>query len=51
MDKIDRKNIVRLHDHFFNENNLCLVTELLHDSLYECIKLSGFKGFTKGFYG
>ncbi|KAG0553703.1 hypothetical protein KC19_12G032500 [Ceratodon purpureus] len=43
-DKRNEHHVVRIFDHFSYEGHLCIVFELLGDSLYELLKRNSFKG-------
>lgn len=45
-DKDDKKNIVRIKEHFYFRNHLCIVFEMLSYNLYEFIKNNNFHGFS-----
>ncbi|KAL0487101.1 serine/threonine-protein kinase yak [Acrasis kona] len=45
-DPEDKHHIVRMNGHFFYENHLCIVTELLSINLFELIKQNRFRGLT-----
>ncbi|CAG8516761.1 9848_t:CDS:10 [Acaulospora colombiana] len=47
-DPDDSHNIIRMEDHFYFRNHLCIVFELLSMNLYEFIKSNGFQGFSLG---
>ncbi|CAG8507625.1 9467_t:CDS:10, partial [Acaulospora morrowiae] len=47
-DPEDSHNIIRMEDHFYFRNHLCIVFELLSMNLYEFIKSNGFQGFSLG---
>ena len=45
-DEKDKKNIVRIKDHFYFRNHLWIVFEMLSYNLYEFIKSNHFNGFS-----
>ena len=42
-DPHDRKNVVKMKEHFTFRNHLCICFEMLHINLYEFLKLNNFK--------
>lgn len=43
-DPKDAKNAVRMRDHFFHRNHLCIVFEMLSFTLYEVLQRGGLQG-------
>ncbi|ORZ20838.1 kinase-like domain-containing protein [Lobosporangium transversale] len=43
-----KHNLIRMTDHFYFRNHLCIATELLSINLYEFIKSNSFQGFSLG---
>jgi dual specificity tyrosine-phosphorylation-regulated kinase 1 len=43
-DPKDARNTVRMRDHFFHRNHLCIVYEMLSFNLYEVLRKGGFQG-------
>ncbi|KAF9960309.1 hypothetical protein BGZ65_012527, partial [Modicella reniformis] len=43
-----KHNLIRMTDHFYFRNHLCIATELLSMNLYEFIKSNSFRGFSLG---
>lgn len=47
-DPEDKHNNVRMLDHFYFRNHLCIAFECLSINLYDFIKSNNFKGFSMG---
>ncbi|KAI9598519.1 kinase-like domain-containing protein [Syncephalis fuscata] len=47
-DPSDEYNLIKLTDHFYFRNHLCIVSECLSLNLYEFIKQNNFRGFSLG---
>ncbi|KAF8652724.1 hypothetical protein AX16_004223 [Volvariella volvacea WC 439] len=45
-DAEERHHVIKMTEHFYFRNHLCIATELLSINLYELIKANGFAGFT-----
>ncbi|TFK25014.1 hypothetical protein FA15DRAFT_668884 [Coprinopsis marcescibilis] len=45
-DAEEKHHVIRMTEHFYFRNHLCIATELLSINLYELIKANGFVGFT-----
>ncbi|KAF9541985.1 hypothetical protein EC957_002487 [Mortierella hygrophila] len=43
-----KHNLIRMTDHFYFRNHLCIASELLSINLYEFIKSNSFQGFSLG---
>jgi serine/threonine protein kinase len=46
VDKQDLHHIIRLFDHFYYKEHLCIVFELLNENLYELLKQNYFQGIS-----
>lgn len=46
VDKQDLYHIIRLFDHFYYKEHLCIVFELLNENLYELLKQNYFQGIS-----
>lgn len=47
-DADEKHYVLKMTEHFYFRNHLCIATELLSINLYELIKANGFVGFTTG---
>ncbi|KZV68794.1 kinase-like protein [Peniophora sp. CONT] len=45
-DAEEKHHVIKMTEHFYFRNHLCIVMELLSINLYELIKANGFVGFT-----
>ncbi|KAJ3560932.1 hypothetical protein NP233_g10517 [Leucocoprinus birnbaumii] len=45
-DADEKHHVVKMNDHFYFRNHLCIAMELMSINLYELIKANGFVGFT-----
>ncbi|EFI28423.1 CMGC/DYRK/DYRK2 protein kinase [Coprinopsis cinerea okayama7 len=45
-DADEKHHVLKMTEHFYFRNHLCIATELLSINLYELIKANGFVGFT-----
>lgn len=45
-DSDERHHVIKMTEHFYFRNHLCIAMELLSINLYELIKANGFVGFT-----
>ncbi|KAF8636499.1 hypothetical protein AX17_003314 [Amanita inopinata Kibby_2008] len=45
-DAEEKHNVIKMTEHFYFRNHLCIAMELLSINLYELIKANGFVGFT-----
>ncbi len=45
-DADEKHHVVKMHDHFYFRNHLCIAMELMSINLYELIKANGFVGFS-----
>jgi len=45
-DADEKHHVVKMNDHFYFRNHLCIAMELMNINLYELIKANGFVGFT-----
>ncbi|EPQ58537.1 kinase-like protein [Gloeophyllum trabeum ATCC 11539] len=45
-DQDEKHHVLKMTEHFYFRNHLCIATELLSINLYELIKANGFVGFT-----
>lgn len=45
-DSDGKHHVLKMIEHFYFRNHLCIATELLSINLYELIKANGFVGFT-----
>ncbi|EGN96122.1 hypothetical protein SERLA73DRAFT_141318, partial [Serpula lacrymans var. lacrymans S7.3] len=45
-DSEDKHQVIKMTEHFYFRNHLCIAMELLSINLYELIKANGFVGFT-----
>jgi dual specificity tyrosine-phosphorylation-regulated kinase 2/3/4 len=45
-DAEEKHYVIKMTDHFYFRNHLCIAMELLSINLYELIKANGFVGFT-----
>ncbi|KAF9452805.1 hypothetical protein P691DRAFT_659930 [Macrolepiota fuliginosa MF-IS2] len=45
-DAEESHHVIKMNDHFYFRNHLCIAMELLSINLYELIKANGFVGFT-----
>ncbi|TFY59885.1 hypothetical protein EVJ58_g5496 [Rhodofomes roseus] len=45
-DQEEKHHVIKMTEHFYFRNHLCIATELLSINLYELIKANGFVGFT-----
>jgi dual specificity tyrosine-phosphorylation-regulated kinase 2/3/4 len=45
-DSEERHHVIKMTEHFYFRNHLCIAMELLSINLYELIKANGFVGFT-----
>jgi serine/threonine protein kinase len=46
VDKQDLHHIIRLFDHFYYKEHLCIIFELLNENLYELLKQNYFQGIS-----
>ena len=42
----EKHHVIKMTEHFYFRNHLCIAMELLSINLYELIKANGFVGFT-----
>ncbi|KAI0043563.1 hypothetical protein FA95DRAFT_1609296 [Auriscalpium vulgare] len=47
-DSDEKHHVIKMTEHFYFRNHLCIAMELLSINLYELIKANGFVGFTTG---
>ncbi|KAF5365620.1 hypothetical protein D9758_003147 [Tetrapyrgos nigripes] len=47
-DAEEKHHVIKMTEHFYFRNHLCIAMELLSINLYELIKANGFVGFTTG---
>ncbi|OBZ75716.1 Dual specificity protein kinase pom1 [Grifola frondosa] len=47
-DQEEKHHVIKMTEHFYFRNHLCIAMELLSINLYELIKANGFVGFTTG---
>ncbi|THU99372.1 hypothetical protein K435DRAFT_827726 [Dendrothele bispora CBS 962.96] len=47
-DADEKHHVIKMTEHFYFRNHLCIAMELLSINLYELIKANGFVGFTTG---
>ncbi|OSX65002.1 hypothetical protein POSPLADRAFT_1065025 [Postia placenta MAD-698-R-SB12] len=47
-DEDEKHHVIKMTEHFYFRNHLCIAMELLSINLYELIKANGFVGFTTG---
>ncbi|KAL4249574.1 protein kinase superfamily protein [Abortiporus biennis] len=47
-DQEEKHHVIKMNEHFYFRNHLCIAMELLSINLYELIKANGFVGFTTG---
>jgi len=45
-DPDEKHHVIKMTEHFYFRNHLCIAMELLSINLYELIKANGFEGFT-----
>jgi dual specificity tyrosine-phosphorylation-regulated kinase 2/3/4 len=45
-DSDEKHHVIKMTEHFYFRNHLCIAMELLSINLYELIKANGFVGFT-----
>jgi len=45
-DSEEKHHVIKMNEHFYFRNHLCIAMELLSINLYELIKANGFVGFT-----
>ena len=45
-DSVEKHHVIKMTEHFYFRNHLCIAMELLSINLYELIKANGFVGFT-----
>lgn len=45
-DPDNKHHVIRMHEHFYFRDHLCIVMELLSINLYELIKANQFAGFS-----
>ena len=45
-DPEERHHVIKMTEHFYFRNHLCIAMELLSINLYELIKANGFQGFS-----
>ena len=45
-DPDEKHHVIKMNEHFYFRNHLCIAMELLSINLYELIKSNGFVGFT-----
>lgn len=45
-DSEEKHHVIKMTEHFYFRNHLCIAMELLSINLYELIKANGFVGFT-----